>query len=390
MASRSSALRFVLLVGVMSFFADFVYEGARSILGPYLALLGASATAVGIVAGFGELVGYGLRFVSGRAADRTRAFWPIAIVGYVIQMLAVPALALAGSWPVAAALLVLERTGRAIRNPPRDAMLSHAGKKLGGYGWAFGLHEALDQSGAMVGPLAMAVILARGGRYQLAFGVLLAPALVTLALLAVARLLFPKPEELEKHESAAPSKGLPRVFWIYFAGAALVGAGFADYALIAFHFQKTGGVPPHWVPVLYAIAMGASGAGALLFGRALDRYGLIVLVPLTIVSALFAPLAFFGGFGAALAGVALWGLGTGVHEAIIPAAVAPMVPSARRASAYGLFAAGYGIFWFLGSSLLGALYDFSVKSLVIASLILELAALPFFFIAWRRVRPARN
>lgn len=386
MLSRSPALRFVLLIGVMSFFADLVYEGARSILGPYLALLGASATAVGIVAGFGELIGYGLRFISGRAADRTRAFWPIAIFGYVVQMLAVPALALARSWPVAAALLVLERTGRAIRNPPRDVMLSHAGKKLGGYGWAFGLHEALDQSGAMVGPLAMAVILARGGRYQLAFGVLLTPALVTLALLAAARLLYPRPEELEKREPAAPSKGLPRVFWIYFAGAALVGAGFADYALIAFHFQKTGAVPAHWVPILYAIAMGSSGAGSLLFGRALDRHGLIVLVPLTIVSAFFAPLALLGGFGAALVGVALWGLGTGVHEAIIPAAVAPMVPRERRASAYGLFAAGYGLFWFLGSALLGALYDFSVTSVVIASLMLELAALPFFSIAWRRTR----
>ncbi len=389
MVSRSPALRFVLLVGVMSFFADFVYEGARSILGPYLALLGASATAVGVVAGFGELVGYGLRFVSGRAADRTRAFWPIAIFGYVIQMLAVPALALAGSWPAAAALLVLERAGRATRNPPRDVMLSHAGRELGGYGWAFGLHEALDQAGAMVGPLAMAVILARGGRYQLAFAVLLAPALVTLSLLAVARLLYPRPEELEKREPAAPSKKLPRVFWIYLAGAALVGAGFADYALIAFHFQKTGGVPAHWVPVFYAIAMGSSGAASLLFGRALDRYGLVVLVPLTLVSALFAPLAFFGGFGVALAGVALWGLGTGVHEAIIPAAVAPMVPRERRASAYGLFGAGYGLFWFLGSSLLGALYDFSVKTMVIASVVLELAALPFFFVAWRRTRSAR-
>jgi predicted MFS family arabinose efflux permease len=343
------------------------------------------------VAGFGELVGYGLRFVSGRAADRTRAFWPIAIFGYVIQMLAVPALALAGSWPVAAALLVLERTGRAIRNPPRDVMLSHAGTKLGGYGWAFGLHEALDQSGAMVGPLVMAVILARGGRYQLAFGVLLAPALVTLALLAVARLLYPRPEDLEKRESSAtPSNGLPRVFWIYFAGAGLVGAGFADYALVAFHFQKSGSVPAHWVPILYAIAMGSSGAASLLFGRALDRYGLVVLAPLTLMSALFAPLSFFGGFGVALAGVALWGLGTGVHEAIIPAAVAPMVPRERRASAYGLFSAGYGLFWFFGSSLLGALYDHSVTSMVIASLILELAALPFFLIAWRRTRSARS
>src|SRR5262249_15258311 len=149
---RSTALRFVLLVGVMSFFADFTYEGSRAVLGPYLALLGASGSAVGIVTGFGEFLGYGLRVASGRAADRTRKFWPITIAGCVVQMAAVPMLALAGSWPAAAVLLVLERVGKAIRNPPRDVMLSHAVVDMG-YGWGFGVHEALDQLGAMLGPL---------------------------------------------------------------------------------------------------------------------------------------------------------------------------------------------------------------------------------------------
>jgi len=232
--SRSTALRFVILIGVMSFFADFVYEGSRSILGPYLALLGASGAAVGIVTGLGELAGYGLRIVSGRAADRSRQFWPITVLGYVVQMIAVPALALAGSWPVAAALLVLERVGKATRNPPRDAMLSHAGKQMGGYGWAFGLHEALDQAGAMVGPLVMATILARRGNYHVAFAVLAAPALVTLSLLAVARILYPRPEQMETHRPNLQSTGLPRVFWIYLAGAALVGAALAGLALFFF------------------------------------------------------------------------------------------------------------------------------------------------------------
>src|SRR5271170_2821035 len=217
--ARSTALRFVLLIGVMSFFADFVYEGARSILGPYLALLGASGAAVGAVAGLGEVAGYGLRIVSGRLADRTRQFWPITILGYVVQMAAVPALALAGSWPAAAALLVSERAGRATRNPPRDVMLSHAGRQMGGYGWAFGLHEALDQLGALCGPLAIAFVLFRHGGsaalggYRTAFAVLLVPALCTLTLLAAARLLYPRPEEMETHPpDASPdlhTAGLP-------------------------------------------------------------------------------------------------------------------------------------------------------------------------------------
>jgi predicted MFS family arabinose efflux permease len=384
--SRSTALRFVILIGVMSFFADFVYEGSRSILGPYLALLGASGAAVGIVTGLGELAGYGLRIVSGRAADRSRQFWPITILGYVVQMIAVPALALARSWPVAAALLVLERVGKATRNPPRDAMLSHAGKQMGGYGWAFGLHEALDQAGAMVGPLVMATILARRGNYHLAFAVLAAPALVTLSLLAVARILYPRPEQMETHRPNLQSTGLPRVFWIYLAGAALVGAGFADFPLIAFHFEKAGVVSGSLIPVFYSVAMGVSGAGSLVFGRLFDRIGIGILIPLTVVSAAFAPMVFLGGFWTALAGAAIWGLGMGVHESIVPAAVAPMVSSNRRASAYGLFNAGYGVFWFLGSALIGILYDISIHATIGMCVGLELAAIPFFFVARRRMR----
>jgi predicted MFS family arabinose efflux permease len=384
--SRSTALRFVILIGVMSFFADFVYEGSRSILGPYLALLGASGAAVGIVTGLGELAGYGLRIVSGRAADQSRQFWPITILGYVVQMIAVPALALAGSWPVAAALLVLERVGKATRNPPRDAMLSHAGKQMGGYGWAFGLHEALDQAGAMVGPLVMATILARRGNYHVAFAVLAAPALVTLSLLAVARILYPRPEQMETHPPNLQSTGLPRVFWIYLAGAALVGAGFADFPLIAFHFEKAGVVSGSLIPVFYSVAMGVSGAGSLVFGRLFDRIGIGILIPLTVVSAAFAPMVFLGGFWTALAGAAIWGLGMGVHESIVPAAVAPMVSSNRRASAYGLFNAGYGVFWFLGSALIGILYDISIHATIGMCVGLELAAIPFFFVARRRMR----
>jgi MFS family permease len=192
-----TAFRFVLLIGILSFFADFTYEGSRSILGPFLAVLGASGTIVGVVTGFGELLGYGLRLVSGRLADATGRFWPITIVGYVVQMASVPALALVDSWPAAAALIILERVGKAVRNPPRDVMLSHAAKQVGGYGWVFGLHEALDQFGAMFGPLAVAAVLAHKGDYQLAFGVLLVPALINLAFVLAARLLYPRPQDLE-------------------------------------------------------------------------------------------------------------------------------------------------------------------------------------------------
>ena len=377
------ALRFVLMIGVVSFFADFVYEGGRSIGGPFLETLGATGAIVGVVAGLGELLGYGLRFFSGRVSERTGQFWPMTIFGYFVQMAAVPSLALARNWETAAVLIVLERVGKAIRNPPRDVMLSHAGKEMG-IGWAFGLHEGLDQAGALLGPLMLAAILAYRGEYRLGFAALAIPAAITCVLIVVTKFLYPRPEDLEPHspsvsEITAGAAGMGRQFWIYLVGAALVAAGFADFQLIAFHLQKQSVAPAVWIPIFYSVAMATGGAGSLLFGRLFDRFGVTVLIPLTFFSIASAPLVFLGGFRWALAGAALWGLGMGVHESIIPAAVATMVPAERRPSAYGLFTAGYGIFWFLGSAAIGFLYDVSVEAAVIFCVAAGVASLPFFF-----------
>lgn len=376
---RLSALRFVLTVGALSLFADFTYEGSRSVLGPFLALLGASATTVGVVTGFGELVGYGLRLASGRWADNARAIWPITIVGYVVQMAAVPALALAGNWPAAAILIILERTGKALRNPPRDVMLSRVGARAGGLGWAFGVHEALDQFGALIGPLVVALALWLKHDYRLAFAILAAPAVVCLALLLVARSLYPRPEDAERDtEQRSPTRGYSPMFWTYLAGAALVAAGFADYPLIAYHFARAKITSPDWIPTFYAVAMGVSGLGSLVFGRLFDRLGLPLLVVLTAASVLFAPLVFFGGFWGALVGVALWGLGMGVHESIMPAAITPMVPDSRRGAAFGLFTGVYGVAWFIGSAIIGVLYDSSVVAVVVFCILVQLCGLGAF------------
>jgi MFS family permease len=379
------ALRFVLLIGLINLFADFVYEGSRGIIGPYLAFLGASAFTIAVVTGFGEFVGYAWRLVSGSLSDKTGQYWPITIFGYVIQMTSVPLLALVGSWQMAAVLIVLERFGRATRNPPRDVMLSYAAKEIGGYGWAFGLNEALDQLGALFGPLAAAGILAWRGDYRLAFTMLLIPALIMLSILAIARLTYPHPEKMDSTPQNLEAKGLPRVYWLYLIGAIFVAIGFADFPFMAYHLEKMSIVSPAMIPIFYALAMGVSGIGSLLFGRLFDKFGIIILVPLTIISALFAPLVFFGSFWVALIGVALWGLGMGVHESIIPAAVALMVPVQRRASAYGLFTAGYGIFWFLGSALIGSLYSVSLPSLIAFCLVMEFASLPLFFLVRQQI-----
>ena len=386
-ANRGRAVRFVLLMGVVSLFADMTYEGSRSITGPYLAVLGASATAVGVVAGGGELLGYALRLVSGRVSDRLKGYWAFTIVGYVIQMAAVPALALAGSWQLAAFLIVLERIGKAIRNPAANAMLAQASTEIG-RGWGFGLHEALDQIGAFVGPLVVAGVLAMRGDYALAFGVLLIPAILTVATVVLARLIYPNPQDLAARPANVQTGGLPRAFWLYLGGAALVAAGFADFSLMAFHFERRHVVDASWIPIFYAIAMGASGIGSLVLGRLFDRVGIGVLIPLTIGAAPFAPLAFFGGPALAFGGVVLWGIGMGVHESIMAAAVAAMVPSGRIASAYGLFNLGYGFAWFAGSAAMGFLYDVSIPALVAVSIGLEIAAIPLF-LRGRRLASAR-
>jgi len=381
-------VKFVIMVGIMSFFADFTYEGSRSITGPYLGLLGAGAFTISVISGAGEFIGYNIRLFSGRSADRTGRYWPITIGGYILQMSVVPLLALAGNWQVAALLIIAERIGKGIRNPPRDAMLSHAAKDIG-YGRAFGVHEALDQFGALFGPLLVALVLAVTRHdYKIAFASLAVPAAIMLSLLAVARLLYPRPQDLAARPAQVSAEGLPRVFWVYVAGAALAAAGFADFPLIAYHFQHAGTVAPALTPVFYAIAiaMAVSGAGSLILGRVFDRAGIGVLIPLTVVAALYAPLAFLGGFWAVLVGVSLWGLGMGVQESLIPAAVAPMVAPDRRAFAYGLFTGIYGTAWVLGSIVIGILVNVSLNGLVAFCMASELAAIPLILAARRRLR----
>ena len=386
--NASPALKFVLMVGIMSFFADFTYEGSRSITGPYLGLLGASAFTISVVSGAGEFLGYNIRLFSGRGADRTGKYWPITIGGYILQMSVVPLLALAGNWQIAAVLIIAERIGKGIRNPPRDAMLSHAAKDIG-YGWAFGMHEALDQFGALFGPLLIALVLAMSHHdYKVAFASLAIPAVIMLSLLAVARLLYPRPQDLAAGPAPAAGDGLPRVFWIYVGGAALAAAGFADFPLIAYHFQHAGTVSATLTPVFYAVAMAVSGAGSLILGKVFDRAGIGVLIPLTVIAALYAPLAFLGGFWAILVGVSLWGLGMGVQESLIPAAVAPMVSADRRAFAYGLFTGIYGTAWVVGSIVIGVLISVSLAGLVAFCIVSELAAIPLIWIVRARTRAA--
>jgi len=379
-----TAFGFVLIIGIVNLFADMTYEGARSITGPFLGSLGASATVVGVVAGTGELLGYSLRSVAGFFADKTRRYWLIVFVGYMINMLAVPALALAGNWPIATALIVTERTGRAIRKPAVDAMVSYAGKSIG-RGWVFGLNEGLDQAGATVGPLIVAAVLYLNSGFRTGFGVLLVSAIFCLVTLVIARFWYPRPHELET-ESAdfSKAKGFPRAYWIYVAAGALIAAGFADFSLIAFHFQKAGIISQTTIPLFYAVAMGAGALTNLMFGRLFDRVGFPIAIFAFFLGALFAPLVFLGQFWLSLIGIVLWGIGMGAQNSLLKALLAGVLAVAKRSTGFGLFYTGYGIAWFLGSVAMGLLYDKSILAVVIFSVCFQLLALPVFLWAKRQ------
>jgi predicted MFS family arabinose efflux permease len=374
-----SAFKFVLTIGIVNLFADMTYEGARAITGPFLASLGASAFAVGIIAGGGELAGYTLRLIAGYLADKTQKYWWVVMAGYVINMLAVPALALAGNWPLAAALMLAERTGRGIRKPAVDAMVSYAGKSIG-RGWVFGLNEGLDQAGATFGPLIVAFVMYSRSDYRKGFGVLLISALLCLTTLVFARIWYPRPHELEEGSAELlETKGFAKAYWIYVAAGALIAAGFADFSLVSFHFKKTANISDTEVALFYALAMGAGAMTNLVFGRLFDRAGYPVAISAFLLGAVFAPFVFLGQFWLILVGMILWGIGMGAQNSLLKAMLTDVIPAAKRSTGFGLFYSVFGAAWFIGSALMGFLYDKSLVTLIVFSVACQLLALPVIF-----------
>jgi predicted MFS family arabinose efflux permease len=254
-------------------------------------------------------------------------------------------------------------------------MLAQAANQVG-RGWGFGLHEAMDQTGAFIGPLAVAAVLASSHEYARAFAMLAIPAALAVATLLTARNFYPQPIHFEKQAAELTSRGLPRIFWIYVVAAGLLAAGFVDFPLMAYHFQKDSLASQPMIPILYAVAMGLEAVTALLFGKLFDRIGITALIFGALLSIGSSPLVFLGGFAAAVAGMALWGLGMGAQQALLRAAIANIVPIERRGAAYGIFNTAYGVLWFAGSAAMGALYGVSKPGLVAFAMAAQLCAVP--------------
>lgn len=400
----SRAMTFIILFGIVSLFSDMTHEGASSIRGAYLAILGASAGTIGFISGLGELIGYSMRYVFGKITDRTKKYWPMVIFGYILDILAVPALALVGEkgWIAAALLLVIQRMGKAIKKPAKDTIMSFAASQEG-VGKSFGIQEMLDQIGAFLGPvfLYLVMLFKTDGTtfeiYRTAFAFLAIPGFITILLLFLTKREFPNPEAFEPEAKKEEAFVMKKSFIYYIVGISFFAFGFMDYALVIMHISKNftglGGsygtfrlISEETLPLLYAGAMLVDAVAALIFGHIYDKKGVRALVISTIISAPFS--LFIFGFKSELAllfGLVLWGIGMGAQESILKAAVTSMVPKKNRATGYGIFECSFGIFWFLGSWVLGVIYSKSLPLMIGLSIFAQVLAIPFYLKASREI-----
>lgn len=394
----SKAMLFIILFGIVSLFSDMTHEGASSIRGAYLTVLGASSGAIGFISGLGELVGYSMRYVFGKIADKTKKYWPMVIFGYILDILAVPALALVGEkgWIAAALLLVVQRMGKAIKKPAKDTIMSFAASQEG-VGKSFGIQEMLDQIGAFLGPvfLYLVMLFKTEGRtfeiYRTCFGFLAIPGFITILLLFYTKMKFPNPEHFEPKSKVEEGFKMKKSFIYYIAGISFFAFGFIDYSIIIMHItrnytniagnfqESTNLINSGTIPLLYAAAMLVDAIAALIFGHIYDKNGVKALVISTIISAPFSLFIFgFKSIPALLFGLVLWGIGMGAQESILKAAVTSMVPKENRATGYGIFECSFGFFWFLGSWLLGILYSYSLPLMITISIVAQILAIPLY------------
>jgi hypothetical protein len=398
---KKTALRLILLFGLISLLGDIIYEGARGVNGPYLKTIGASAAIVGLVAGIGELLGYLIRLFSGYFSDKTRAHWVFTIVGYSFLMV-IPMLALTGIWQFAAIFMVLERIGKGIRSPAKDTILSQATKQVG-TGFGFAIVEFLDQIGATIGPLIFTFFFMSIGPgeksindYQHGYSLMWFPFVVLMMVLFTAFFLVKNPEELEKDIVKKPQPDrITRTFWLYCIFTFITTLGFLNFAIIGYHLKAHSIVTDAQIPLLYALAMAVDAVIGLVIGKWYDRLkirfenehaGLLLLIILPALTALIPLFTLSPGLPLIIAGVILWGIVMGTHETIMKAGIADITSIRKRGTGYGIFNMLYGVAIFIGSAAAGFLYDYSVNLLIMLMVVVELAAIPVFFVLRKKVK----
>ncbi len=391
----------IVMFGLISLFSDLVYQAGRSLNGPLLGVLGADATLVGLIAGTAEFLGYALRLLTGSLVDRTRSYWGFTLAGYMM-VAAVPLMMLAGTWQVAALFIVIERASKAVRAPAKDTLLSMAAKRVG-TGRGFAIHKVMDQTGAILGPLVMSLVLSGvlGNTfqglvsYQQAYALLWVPLVLVLVAAFLGQRAVPHPEKLEEElggtfsEASKPAtEALTRTFWIYSLFTLLVGMGFVNFTLLSFHALKTHLLTDAEVPLWYAVAMAANAVAAFAVGLLYDRHGLKVLYAVPLLSI---PLTLLGFLGSTtpfvVASIVLFGFSLGIQETILKAGIADLTPLKKRGTGYGIFNTINGVALLASGVSMGLLYDVSVVALCALSIVAELASLVVLYLLLRPPRP---
>jgi MFS family permease len=280
-------------------------------------------------------------------------------------------------------------------------ILSHATSTIG-RGRGFAVHEALDQFGAVLGPLAVAGAFALTGHYAPTFAMLAVPGLFVMVLLLALRRRVPDPSVYEEDFGAdepvvpvVPAKPagrrpaahppLGRPYWWYLSFATVTTIGYSTFGVLGYHLAHEGLASTATVPVIYAGAMIVDALAALAVGALFDRVGRRVLLVVPVLAAAIPPLAFARSLPLAVAGVFVWGAVMGVQESVLRAAVADLIPSARRGTAYGIFAAAIGGAALVGGILTGALYETHLPLLVAVIAGIQVAALVLYAV-WSRGR----
>jgi MFS family permease len=394
-SSRKAAFQLIIIFGLVSLFGDIVYEGARSVNGPYLKTLGVSAAVVGFIAGLGEFIGYAIRLVSGYFADKTRAYWVFTFLGYGL-LVSVPLLSLTGVWQVAALFIIMERFGKALRAPARDTIVSQASKQVG-TGLGFAISEVMDQIGALTGPLILSglflVIGTKGNeiaKYQRGYSLFWIPFILVMACVTFAFIKVPNPEKLEMAVKKAPEPDkLSKTFWLYTIFSFITTMGFVNFALIGYHFKAKNVLTDVQIPLFYAIAMAVDGVAAWFIGTHYDRLkkrndnekaGLSALIMIPLFSVFIPFFAFSVNFTFALISAVIWGIVMGIHETIMKSAIADLTPIKKRGTGYGIFNTAYGLAMFVGSAAMGVLYDHSIVAVIGVAVALQVLAVPVFFL----------
>lgn len=406
-----NSIIFIVLMGLVSALSDFTHEGAKSIYGNFLVLpeIGANSFVVSLVSGLGELLGCGLILVTGAIANKTKKYWLMTIIGYSIDIIVIPALALTfkNGWIYACSLILLERIGRSIRKPAKSTLVSFASKNAG-EGKTFGWLEFLDQIGAFLGPLFLTfILLTQQGKalydsYRFCFLMLIIPGILTLLLLLFAKFKFPHPENFEEERvvtndkeetTKEKSKAIlsSKDFIFYIIAICLVALGFIDFPLIEVYLQSIKVVDDNYLPLLYSLAMLSDAIAALAFGYAYDKIKIWTLVIATILSAAF-PILIFSttNFTLIIIGIILWGIGMGAEESILKSAVATLVSKNNRSLGYGIFEGFFGLFWFFGSALFGYLYSANWNLFIYLSFGLQILSLVFFALSIKAKKNMNN